>query len=552
MKHILILALLFYTSTLYSQTNWLIGGGSDKLDECFGLTTDSENNVYAAGSYESVGFFGGITLPNADEWPDLFLNKYDANGNILWAKHFENYENDLSFASELFFQNDFLFMTFSFNGTVHIGDEVFSSEGSSDICLAKLDLDGNVIWAKQFASSSVDYCYQIIGDGTYIYLGGRASPGMDFSPLVFTAYHLSAFVLKLDEDGTPVLLINDTDDEGSSSRIWTVDLDSENNIVVGGFYSGRIQFGSTSFENDWGISGFIPFVAKFNPDGECLWLKGVSSNGFFMTTYDIEIDESDNIYFTWLGATYGTDTLIFEGEEFYGENGNSMLGKLDPDGNIIWIEENGAVASSGTWGGALVLDNELEILKYIGQCDNEGYFDEIPFTASAGVDLFIADYDLDGNALAVSQVSGDGGEYTYTGIMDSERNILITGWLNGDSCSYSGMTYENTFSEPEDSNFVYDIFILKIAAEPVTITTLISQSDFTINPNPASIEIIAEFSEAIIGDISLVNSNGQEILSNKLTGESSIKLSIEELPAGIYFIVVRTGVYQYSKKVVIE
>ncbi len=65
---------------------WARKGGSDSDDEALGVTCDTTGNAYLAGTYRSQTIkFGNTTLPNAG-YRDGFLAKYDVSGNVIWAK----------------------------------------------------------------------------------------------------------------------------------------------------------------------------------------------------------------------------------------------------------------------------------------------------------------------------------------------------------------------------------------------------------------------------------------------------------------------------------
>ena len=84
---------VFCSSNLFSQS-WLWAknaGGGLYTDEGYSVSTDAAGNVFVAGTFNSLNItFGSITLTNADSSGytySVFIAKYDANGNVLWAKN---------------------------------------------------------------------------------------------------------------------------------------------------------------------------------------------------------------------------------------------------------------------------------------------------------------------------------------------------------------------------------------------------------------------------------------------------------------------------------
>jgi hypothetical protein len=70
--------------------NWKWAKSAGGLADDFGnsITTDASGNVYVTGYFLSATItFGSYTLTNANtSSADFFIVKYDALGNVLWAK----------------------------------------------------------------------------------------------------------------------------------------------------------------------------------------------------------------------------------------------------------------------------------------------------------------------------------------------------------------------------------------------------------------------------------------------------------------------------------
>ena len=94
MKHIkkiitAIIISLIHISVNAQGPNWLwaksAGGiGGDRVSK---TTTDASGNVYVTGFYDSPSItFGTTTLTNLGGGNDMYIVKYAASGNVLWAK----------------------------------------------------------------------------------------------------------------------------------------------------------------------------------------------------------------------------------------------------------------------------------------------------------------------------------------------------------------------------------------------------------------------------------------------------------------------------------
>src|SRR3974390_405849 len=90
MKKVFVFITCFLLSAAYchSQTwQWAARGGSADDDQGAAIAVDKWGNSYVTGNYLSApGIFGNDTLPQ-NGFNDVFIAKLNSNGNFLWAKH---------------------------------------------------------------------------------------------------------------------------------------------------------------------------------------------------------------------------------------------------------------------------------------------------------------------------------------------------------------------------------------------------------------------------------------------------------------------------------
>jgi len=134
---------------------WTRQFGTSTGDASTGVSVDS-TGVYVAGS--TWGSFAGYT--NQGE-RDVFVRKYSANGDEVWTRQFGTVGWD---------QADEVAV---YSGSVYIfGTTGVSPYEACDIFVCRYDTDGNQIWTRQFGSVAVDWAADISVDGTGVYLIG--------------------------------------------------------------------------------------------------------------------------------------------------------------------------------------------------------------------------------------------------------------------------------------------------------------------------------------------------------------------------------------------
>ena len=115
---------------------------------------------------ETSGTFSGQVRLGFD---DVFVAKFDFDGNQIWVKQFGT--SDADKGRGIFIESSEVYVTGytsgAFSGQVNLG--------LSDGFISKFDIDGNQIWVKQFGTSSFDFINDISGDHSGIYVTGETS-----------------------------------------------------------------------------------------------------------------------------------------------------------------------------------------------------------------------------------------------------------------------------------------------------------------------------------------------------------------------------------------
>ena len=120
-------------------------GGSSGDDRSNAVITDSNGDVYVAGSFEQSATFGSITLTSAGG-DDIFVAKMNSSGGWLWAKQAggSNDDHGVDLAVD---SGGNIFLTGEFQSTAFFGSDSMTAGPSAndDFFVAKIDTWGN--WA---------------------------------------------------------------------------------------------------------------------------------------------------------------------------------------------------------------------------------------------------------------------------------------------------------------------------------------------------------------------------------------------------------------------
>ena len=153
---------------------WAERAGGTSADFGFGIAVDGAGNSYVTGEFQGSATFGPgetneTTLTSAGD-RDIFVAKYDASGDLVWAKRAGGTSNDQGRGIAVDGSGN-SFVTGSFQDPATFGpgetnETTLTSAGGSDIFVAKYDASGDLVWAKRAGGTSFESGRGIAVDGS--------------------------------------------------------------------------------------------------------------------------------------------------------------------------------------------------------------------------------------------------------------------------------------------------------------------------------------------------------------------------------------------------
>lgn len=150
------------------------------------VAIDAAGDVAIAGDFQGVIDLGCKTLESAGDY-DVFVARFDAQGNCQWAKQFGGLDADGS-ARLSVDSSGALVLTGTFNGTIDAGGGPLNSAGNSDIFVVKLDSSGEHIWSRSFGDTQNQSSAAAAAWGTQdVFLAGNYDGGINFGKTAITS-----------------------------------------------------------------------------------------------------------------------------------------------------------------------------------------------------------------------------------------------------------------------------------------------------------------------------------------------------------------------------
>ena len=256
-----------------STLQWVRRLGSDSYAEARAVAADASGRSYVGGFHHGTMFLD-VTNFSPMGGQDGFLAAYETNGTVRWALRFAGGSTDNVNGLAMDAAGN-IFVAGQFSGTVDFGGTNLTSSGSQDAFVAKVSPDGMVQWVRRFGDQSLSAANAIaLGiDGT-ITIAGSFYTVIHFGEHCLTGRGDSdMFVARLDADGNVLWAQSGG---GTSTEVGqSVAVDRDGHTYVSGYFYGNPTFSSTNLN---GVGGQDGFLCRYEANGSLTWSRLVAGN----------------------------------------------------------------------------------------------------------------------------------------------------------------------------------------------------------------------------------------------------------------------------------
>jgi hypothetical protein len=445
---------------------WAVQMGGDSLIQPTSIAVDAAGNQVIVGTFRGTADFDPD--PNntfnltSNGWGDIFIQKLDVNGNLLWAASMGDVNNDRGSEVATDAAGN-IYVTGYFWGTIDAdpGPGTFTlSQDRYTTMVLKIEPDGDLIWAKQMGTGNAGHAYGCsiaVDNNMNVITTGYFYGRVDFDPgpgtFNLTCTSNDVFIQKLDANGNFIWAKQII---GTEAKIaYSLATDASGNIYASGYFKGTVDFNPDSKlkYNLTSYGDYDAFVLKLNGNGAFVWAKQIGGTAQDLC-YSIALDPSGFLYTTgYFSGTAdfnpgtGTYNMTSAGSS------DAYILKLDLNGNFIWAKQLGGPYVD--CGDEIALDSNGNV--YI-----TGYFystsDFDPgtgtsyLTSNGHADSFTYKSDSNGNFLWVTQTGGQDWDYGLTMALDGSGNIFTVGYfgLTADFNPGGNGTFDMTNSGAQD------------------------------------------------------------------------------------------------------
>jgi len=510
---------------------WADAPQGNTSNDIFSIATDGSGNSYVAGSFYGPITFGNITLTSVGTL-DIFIVKYDASGNVLWARSAGGNDFDcpksiaLNPTGGIYITGYFRSHSISFDNTT------LSNVGSHDVFLAKYDASGNSLWAIGAGGIAEDDSYDVTADlsGNAYITGEFEFDDIHFgnTTLIYSGIGSDMFIAKYDASGNLVWARSETGTQFESGQ--SIATDAQGNFYLTGTFSDSLRFGTTMLV---GTGARDIFIVKYDTSGAASWARSAKGVDFDISTSIAALPDGRS----YLTGLYTSPIIIFGNDTLQNAGASDIfIVEYDPFGNVLK-----AISAGGP---GYETSQSIVILSDESSCITGDFnspvinFGNTTLTNTGQSNLFVAKESAGSFDWALCP---NGYSNLGRGIStDGSGSLYVTGWFADSSFTLGNFTLLNT----ENVN----CFVGRLDVQASTADENHISNSTDIYPNPCSGNFNVQ-SDQIIDEIQIRNPVGQ-VIYNLKPASRKISLSLEK--NGIYFLTITEGNQTLTRKLVVQ
>jgi hypothetical protein len=329
------------------------------------------------------------------------------------------------------------------------GSFVLHAINFMDGFIARYNYEGKLIWAGAISNTSTgfvpyEWANSITTDSAQnLYCTGMFMAPTDFDPgpnevEISPLGERDAFILKLDSAGNFIWVKNIGGNAMSKVNGSDIKIGQSGSIYLAGHFNQNCDFDAGPGTTIMNSTGFSPYVAKYDANGNFLWVKVFldMAAGLENLCYDIELDADENIITggqleTTVDFDPGSGTYLLSAPSFPGYP-DVWVCKLSSDGDFIWAADFGSEEMD--YFNDLCLDQNGNIYVtggFRGTGDYDPGPDVLNITPVDWVDAFIFKLSAEGKLIWINTFGDFDLDMGSSIVYDDSGFLFVSGTFSG-------------------------------------------------------------------------------------------------------------------------
>ena len=358
---------------------WIRQAGSPNNNDILDLVVDAAGNVVLTGRFWSGNTvstvstitFGTTTLTGGSLRGDMFLAKYDTQGNFLWAQQTVSQGGYGSAGTDLAVDtNGNIYLGGTYSTAVRFGAVAVTAPASSSYFLAKYTAQGQLDWVRPALGDGISplayggsFFQVAVTASNEVYLLSKSRAAVTLSatttlPSNTTPYGVY-YLAKLDSQGTLQWVRQDV--LTAEEHCYDLAVSPTSNLIFACVYTGTTTHHTQLFTAQ---NGANPLLMSFSAQGDFLWGRTMSPSTYLGSENirQVSLDAQGNIYTVFLAR---------------------QVVSYSPAGGLRWQR----ISPQNVLDMAAAAPDQVV---FTGVLDGSASFDAIRLTNAGSVDAFLA------------------------------------------------------------------------------------------------------------------------------------------------------------------
>ena len=426
MKKIFITVSIFSLALVtHAQWQWAQHIGSGDNDGATGVC-DKDGNFYIGGHYNGYTCtFPDTTLHSASNVSNIFLAKFDKNGNEQWIRQLnvENMNNggNNGIGDIITDLNGNVYITGIFFNELQCDTIHMTASPGGDVFIARFNPDGSCAWARQAGGQGKTFGSGLAVDSVFnVYVCGENTGNISFCGSLTAP---GGFLAKYDLTGSCLwakkMVSYNNQYQHADVQFTCMKINKGHILACGEEAATTFEIDTMTFDHP-GLYGHI--LCCYDLSGAIKWAKeGLSPAA--LSGINLTADSTGNIYI--VGEFF--DSISFGGNVLHasGTLDDYFVVKYGVNEEVLWLK---GIRSNGISYGGTIISDEVGNFYVSGNFSGISIFGTDTIISDSQSDVFLARYTANGECYGV--VHFGNAESLEVG-QDNDGNPVIVGKFSG-------------------------------------------------------------------------------------------------------------------------
>ena len=306
------------------------------MDDCYieNLTVSQEGNIYLSGYFKGELSMDKQSIKSINQ-KNAFFACIQPDGNTKWVRSI--YGDLIEEINLSQVNNEHLYFAINFSNEILVNDTNYFSVHGTDVLLGVIDKNGDILKTTIIKGQGNENVADIIVDEYgFVYLTGSFEDELYIQEeSIFSKGLNDVFFIKVNNELIPQIIWSIGGIYNDFGK--TISLDSKNNIILSGNFSGKLELEQLSDYIE--SNGMLDvFICQFDNQGKLNWVDSFGGNANEYVA-SVAISTFNDIYIsgTFRGTIEKSKLKIFS----TGFSSDVFLAKYSSFGELKYIESFG-------------------------------------------------------------------------------------------------------------------------------------------------------------------------------------------------------------------